>query len=329
MLDVVSAEPSDVPTLPGEPVSRRPSWLSAKRPASGEGIGALDVDDVVDESWLDGGSPRRSRSSVSDPPRSTASTSERFADPVSGTRASDAPPIAAQFDVAALKAQGFGTIVGEPADNGSSRSSLRERLGVRARGPRPVEVPESPPKPPVTVRKGPGASPASGAGAAAATLGKPAGTKGSPSTASQPSQSRRRSRPRVRRVTRVLRRVDAWSVFKVSLIFWITMYLVVMMAGVLLWSVMASTGTLDNLESFITKTFALDSFAFNGGKIFQASAMLGLVLVVAATAATVTMAVFFNLISDLTGGVRLTVLEEEIQRVEPQAWSETAAPKRP
>jgi hypothetical protein len=125
-----------------------------------------------------------------------------------------------------------------------------------------------------------------------------------------------RQRPRVRRVVRVVRRVDAWSVFKVAAIFWLTTYLVLLVAGVLLWSVVNSTGTLDNLENFIAKTFALDSFAFNGGEIFRASWLLGLVLVIAGTAATVTMAVFFNLISDLTGGVRVTVLEEEIRRTD-------------
>ena len=40
--------------------------------------------------------------------------------------------------------------------------------------------------------------------------------------------------------------------------------------------------------------------------------MIGAVLVVAMTAMTVTMAVLFNLISDLLGGVRVTVLEEEV-----------------
>jgi hypothetical protein len=104
-------------------------------------------------------------------------------------------------------------------------------------------------------------------------------------------------------------------VFKVAAIFWVTAYLVFLVAGVLLWSVIVSTGTLDNVENFITKTFALDSFAFNGEEIFRASWILGLLMVVAGTAATTTMAVFFNLISDLTGGVRVTVLEEEIQRV--------------
>jgi hypothetical protein len=339
MLGDVSVEPSDGPALSGaEPGARRSSWLSTKRPSGGEGLGALDVDDVVDDSWLGGASragaqssmseSRVSESRVSESRVSTTSGAARFADPVSSTRQSDALPLPPR-GVGPSKDRGIGLVVGEPAEGGSVRSSLRDRLGVRARGPRRVEVPTAPSTSPR--RRSPPAAPGdvgtavrSRVAAEAKAGGSVAGPKGSAAPA---ARSRRRARPRVRRVTRVLRRVDAWSVFKVSVIFWITMYLVMMMAGVLLWSVMASTGTLDNLESFITKTFALDSFAFNGRKIFEASSLLGLVLVVAATAATVTMAVFFNLISDLTGGVRLTVLEEEIQRVEPQAWSDAGASK--
>ena len=126
----------------------------------------------------------------------------------------------------------------------------------------------------------------------------------------------RRRRPRVRKVTRIVRRVDAWSVFKVAAIFWLTIYLVMLVAGVLLWSVMDSTGLLSNVESFFRTTFAGDTFAFKGGQIYHAYWMLGLLGVVAASGMSVALAVFFNLISDLTGGVRVTVLEEEIELVQ-------------
>ena len=122
---------------------------------------------------------------------------------------------------------------------------------------------------------------------------------------------RRAARPRVRRVVRIVRRVDAWSVFKVSVIFFVTAYLILMVAGVLLWSLAISTGTIDNAENFITELFALDSFSFDGKAIFKASLFGGGVLVVAGTGAAVTLAVLFNLISDMMGGIRITVLEQE------------------
>lgn len=122
----------------------------------------------------------------------------------------------------------------------------------------------------------------------------------------------RRNRPRVRRVTRVVRHIDSWSVMKISIIFYATLYLILLVAGVLLWSVAVSTGTVGNVEHFIRDLFALDSFTFSGGKIFHASWIIGAFLVAGGTGLNVTMTVLFNLISDLVGGLRVTVLEEEV-----------------
>lgn len=118
-------------------------------------------------------------------------------------------------------------------------------------------------------------------------------------------------KPRVRKVSRVLRAVDAWSVFKVSIIFYLAMYLVCLIAGVLLWNVAYSTGTIDNLSNFF-ESFGWKSFQFKGGEIFHNAWILGLFLVVGLTGMNVVLATLFNLIADLVGGIRLTVLEEEV-----------------
>ena len=52
-------------------------------------------------------------------------------------------------------------------------------------------------------------------------------------------------------------------------------------------------------------------FQFEDERIFQSFALGGIVLVLAGAAFSVVMALLFNLISDLTGGVRVTVLEED------------------
>jgi hypothetical protein len=123
-----------------------------------------------------------------------------------------------------------------------------------------------------------------------------------------------RRRVRARRVQRIVRRVDAWSVMKVSFIFFIVMYLVLLVAGVLLWAFAVGTGTIDNVENFIEQLFALDSFSFVGAQILRASIIGGGLLVVAGTFTTTVLAVLFNLISDLVGGVRFTVVEEQVLR---------------
>ena len=52
-------------------------------------------------------------------------------------------------------------------------------------------------------------------------------------------------------------------------------------------------------------------FKFEDQQIFRSFALGGVVLVLAGAATSVVLALLFNLISDLTGGVRVTVLEEE------------------
>jgi hypothetical protein len=157
-------------------------------------------------------------------------------------------------------------------------------------------------------------------------------------------KGRKGTRPRARKVSRIVRHVDPWSVLKVSMLFYLSMFLVLLLAGVLLWGAGRSTGAVERVEKFVTSLgfgncevdpnaegtttvvtssapdsegdcgvgrVLVDGFHFEGGRLFAAYALGGLVLVVAGTAATTVLALLFNVISDLTGGVRFTVLEEE------------------
>ncbi|HEY0518610.1 MAG TPA: DUF3566 domain-containing protein [Ilumatobacteraceae bacterium] len=128
----------------------------------------------------------------------------------------------------------------------------------------------------------------------------------------RPVHFRRAPKPRVRRVTRVVRHVDTWSVFKVALVFNVFFYAVAMVAGVLLWQVAYATGTVDNVEKFF-EGFGWESFKFNGGQIFHNAWIAGLFVAVGLTGLAVLLATMFNLITDLVGGVRLSVLEEEVR----------------
>lgn len=126
-----------------------------------------------------------------------------------------------------------------------------------------------------------------------------------------------RRRPRVRRVTRVVRHIDTWSVFKVALVFNAVLYVVCLTAGVLLWNVAYATGTIDNVEQFFEQ-FGWSSFEFKGGQIYHNAWVAGLFVAVGLTGFIVLLATLFNLITDLVGGIRVSVLEEEVV-VKPQA----------
>ena len=117
--------------------------------------------------------------------------------------------------------------------------------------------------------------------------------------------------PRVRRVTRVIREIDPWSAFKVGLAFHLVVYFTVLIASVLLWSVASATGTIDNIEHFLM-SFGWESFQFHGWTLLMNEILLGLLLVALLTIVWVLGATMFNLITDLVGGIRVSVLEEEV-----------------
>ena len=77
------------------------------------------------------------------------------------------------------------------------------------------------------------------------------------------------------------------------------------------------TGAVSSMEGFIEEAFALESFNFDGPLIFRLGVFGGLVAVLVATLVTVLLGLMFNLISDLTGGLRLSVVEEETTRPAP------------
>ena len=114
-----------------------------------------------------------------------------------------------------------------------------------------------------------------------------------------------------RRVRRVIRRVDTWTVLRFSVLFYSSMLIVFIVAGVLLWGAASSFGVIDNVEKFVKDLFVLDSFSIRAGLIFRATLVGGLVLVLLGTGANVLMAVIYNLTSDVVGGIEVSVLEEE------------------
>ncbi|MYJ82451.1 MAG: hypothetical protein F4046_11685 [Acidimicrobiaceae bacterium] len=134
------------------------------------------------------------------------------------------------------------------------------------------------------------------------------------SAAGRALRARSDRRLRARRVRRLVRHVEPWSVLKVSLILYFCAWVVMLFVGVTLWNLAVNSGLVANIENFVVELFALESFKINADQIFRIAAVGGLLLVLAGSGLTVLGAVLFNLISDVTGGVRLTVIEEETAR---------------
>lgn len=189
----------------------------------------------------------------------------------------------------------------EESDTGPLATALVDDLAFIERESGPVEIPTIvPAEPDVPPDEQPVEHPEEPA----------TGAADQPSALLKPVIAKRR-RPRVRRVTRVVRHVDTWSVFKVALIFNAFLYGVCVTAGVLLWQVAQNTGTVDNIERFFESN-GWETFELHGGEIFHNAWVAGLFVVVGLTGLAVLMATMFNLITDLVGGIRVSVLEEEV-----------------
>ena len=110
---------------------------------------------------------------------------------------------------------------------------------------------------------------------------------------------------------RVIRRIDSWTVLRLSFLFFLCLFVVVMVAGVLLWTAANRLGVFDDIAKFM-ESIGFKNFEFRGSVILRASLVGGLVLVLLGTAGSVIAAILYNLISDVVGGIELVMLEEDL-----------------
>ena len=117
-----------------------------------------------------------------------------------------------------------------------------------------------------------------------------------------------------RRVRLVVRRVEPLTVLKFSVLLFATLYLVFLVAGLVLWAAATATGLRENIEKFIGELIASNDFKILGPTMLRASVLGGLILVVMGTGANVLMAVLYNLISDVIGGITVVFEERPTRR---------------
>ena len=114
----------------------------------------------------------------------------------------------------------------------------------------------------------------------------------------------------------VVRRVNAVSVLKVSLIFYFGVLIVMLIAGTVLWNVAAALGVIDDLNKAIRSLFALSTFKLHPLVALGWSALIGGALCFLGVLVNVFAAIMYNLISDIVGGVQVTVAADK-QRLSP------------
>lgn len=117
-----------------------------------------------------------------------------------------------------------------------------------------------------------------------------------------------------RRYHQTIRRIDLWSVLKLSTCFYLCGLIVVLVALMVLWWIASGLGVISNLESFISDSTGLEDFEFLSWQVLRGVTLFGLVLVCVLVVVTTIAAAFYNLFSEVLGGVEVTVVEEELLR---------------
>jgi hypothetical protein len=141
-----------------------------------------------------------------------------------------------------------------------------------------------------------------------ATRSRPA-TSGDGPGVQDPGRTRRGHRPKSRHARVVVRKVGPWSVLKISFLFYLCVMAVILGALVILYGLLGAIGALDSLQRLIRDLFADQSFEISGNWLFTRGLAIGLGMVVLWTLINVFVAFLYNLLSDIVGGVEITLSE--------------------
>ncbi|MDQ1434532.1 MAG: hypothetical protein QOF59_1348 [Actinomycetota bacterium] len=114
-----------------------------------------------------------------------------------------------------------------------------------------------------------------------------------------------------RRYVQTVRSVDLWSVLKVAICFYLCALIVMLVAGVMLWWIASAAGVVSSVESFVGELVNNKDFRLLSWQVLRAATLIGLVVVCLLTVMTVLAAAFYNLFSELLGGIEVTVVEQE------------------
>jgi hypothetical protein len=113
------------------------------------------------------------------------------------------------------------------------------------------------------------------------------------------------------RASMQIRRIDPWSALKVSLILSVVLFFVWMIAVAFLYLVLGGMGVWSKLNSnvgdLLTSASGSGGELVSSGTIFGGAALIGLVNIVLLTAMATLGAFIYNLITDLVGGVEVTL----------------------
>ncbi len=134
----------------------------------------------------------------------------------------------------------------------------------------------------------------------------------------------------VRRVRRIIRKFDPWTVLKVSFVLYFITALAILLGLVIFWTLVRTAGIPQMIETTISSIGLLSDVNIipPEEQLFRAAVFLSVAWTVLMTGFTTLGAVLYNLISDVVGGIEVIVLEEtgNVAYVAPAPQQSTPSP---
>jgi Transmembrane domain of unknown function (DUF3566) len=131
--------------------------------------------------------------------------------------------------------------------------------------------------------------------------------------AAPPAQSRSVRVPR--QTSLQLRRLDPWSVLKISLVLSVCGFLVWLVAVGVLYGVLAGMGVWDQINGTYSDLTSVNNPQVNelvsAGRVFGAAFVIGLVNIVLMTALATVGSLVYNVAADFVGGIEVTLSEPD------------------
>lgn len=116
-----------------------------------------------------------------------------------------------------------------------------------------------------------------------------------------------------RRVRRIVRKFDPWTVLKVSFVFFGIAALGLVLLSIVLWTIIGNVGVLNKIDE-VARTISLieqDVSLFKSGEqYFRVVVFFAVSWMVLMAGMATLVSVVYNLISDIVGGFEFTVMEE-------------------
>lgn len=113
-------------------------------------------------------------------------------------------------------------------------------------------------------------------------------------------------------VRRTIRRIDPWSVLKFSLLFYLSVMLVFLFAGMILYLAASAAGVVGRIEDFI-QGVGWPEFRLRAVQLFRVGVLIGIAQVVVWSVVNVFICFLYNLVADVIGGIQVTMSEREGQ----------------